>query len=73
MTLWDEVGGRTWTERAGPHSTVTDADTRPGRRRAARRFRRALPPPVAPSAACGATGMHAGHVRASSTRSTSVW
>jgi len=47
MTLWDEVGGRTWTERAGLRSVIADADARPSRRRRARRVRRALPRPVA--------------------------
>jgi hypothetical protein len=48
MTLWDEVGGRTWTERAGPRLASMDAETRPSRRRRARRVRRALARPVAP-------------------------
>ena len=48
MTLWDEVGGRTWTELAGPRSAITDADARPSRRRRVRRVRHALPRPVAP-------------------------
>jgi hypothetical protein len=47
MTLWDEVGGRTWTERAGLRSAGMDAETRPSRRRRARRVRRALARPVA--------------------------
>jgi hypothetical protein len=47
MTLWDEVGGRTWTERAGPRAEITNADVRPSRRRRALRVRRAVPCPAA--------------------------
>jgi hypothetical protein len=33
MTLWDQLGGRTWSQRAGPRS----AGTTPARRRPNRR------------------------------------
>jgi hypothetical protein len=33
MTLWDQLGGRTWSQRAGPRS----ADAKPARRRPGRR------------------------------------
>jgi len=31
MTLWDDVGGRTWSERAGPRTAVTGIGSRPRR------------------------------------------
>jgi len=33
MTLWDQLGGRTWRQRAGPRP----ADAEPGRHRPSRR------------------------------------
>jgi hypothetical protein len=33
MTLWDQLDGRTWSQRAGPRS----ADAKPARRRPSRR------------------------------------
>jgi hypothetical protein len=33
MTLWDQLGGRTWSQRAGPRS----AGAKPARRRPSRR------------------------------------
>jgi hypothetical protein len=33
MTLWDQLGGRTWSQRAGPRA----ADATSGRRRPSRR------------------------------------
>jgi hypothetical protein len=48
MTLWDEVGGRTWIERAGPRSAIKHGDARPSRPRRVRRVRHAVPAPVAP-------------------------
>lgn len=47
MTLWDEIGGRTWTERVWLRPAITDADARPSRRRRARRIRHVSPRPVA--------------------------
>jgi hypothetical protein len=38
MMLWDDIGGRTWIERAGPRAATAEADSRPRRR--ARRIRR---------------------------------
>jgi hypothetical protein len=32
MMLWDDVGGRTWIERAGPRTAVAEAESRPRRR-----------------------------------------
>ena len=30
--LWDDIGGRTWIERAGPGTTIAEAESRPRRR-----------------------------------------
>ena len=40
MTLWDDIGGRTWIERAGPHAAAAEADSRPRRRERLRRTNR---------------------------------
>ena len=38
--LWDDVGGRTWVERAGPRTAIAEADSRPRRRERLRRINR---------------------------------
>jgi hypothetical protein len=39
MVLWDDVGGRTWIERAGPRTEIAVADGRLRRRGRLRRLR----------------------------------
>ena len=41
MMLWDDVGGRTWTERAGLRAPIAETEGRPGRRGRRRRISRA--------------------------------
>jgi hypothetical protein len=43
MTLWDQLGGRTWSQRAGPRA----ADAKPARRRPSRRHHLARSRPKA--------------------------
>jgi len=40
MMLWDDIGGLTWTERAGPRAAIAAADSRPRRRGRPRRISR---------------------------------
>jgi hypothetical protein len=41
MMLWDDVGGRTWTERAGPRAAIEETEARPRRRGRLRQISRA--------------------------------
>jgi hypothetical protein len=43
MTLWNELGGRSWSARAGPRSAAAEPRRRTGRRRQLARSRRAYP------------------------------
>jgi hypothetical protein len=40
MKLWDDVGGRTWAERAGPRAATVEDDNGPHRRERLRRISR---------------------------------
>ena len=40
MTLWDDIGGRTWIERSGPRTATVQDDNRPHRRNRLRRISR---------------------------------
>jgi hypothetical protein len=40
MMLWDDIGGRTWIERAGPRTVTVEAENRPRRRARLRRISR---------------------------------
>jgi hypothetical protein len=47
MTLWNELGGRSWSAGAGPRSAAAEPRRRTGRRRQLARSRRAYPPATA--------------------------
>jgi hypothetical protein len=50
MTLWNELGGRSWSARAGPRSGAADQRRRTGRRRQLARSRRDNSPATAVAA-----------------------